>query len=117
MLVFFFCSSRRRHTSSLRDWSSDVCSSDLGADCVQFFISDPQDWRIPPPGPRAAEIAATSMTKYVHAPYTINLASGNNRIRIPSRKILADTCRAAEAFGAVAVIVHGGHVTADDDRA
>src|SRR5690349_22969893 len=26
--VFFF-SSRRRHTTSLRDWSSDVCSSDL----------------------------------------------------------------------------------------
>src|SRR5438067_12327768 len=29
-LVFFF-SSRRRHTRSKRDWSSDVCSSDLGA--------------------------------------------------------------------------------------
>src|SRR5204863_3957802 len=28
--VFFF-SSRRRHTRSLRDWSSDVCSSDLDA--------------------------------------------------------------------------------------
>src|SRR5438874_12043250 len=27
----FFFSSRRRHTSSLRDWSSDVCSSDLMA--------------------------------------------------------------------------------------
>src|SRR6266536_3721227 len=26
---FFFFSSRRRHTSSTRDWSSDVCSSDL----------------------------------------------------------------------------------------
>src|SRR5690349_24560190 len=26
----FFFSSRRRHTRSLRDWSSDVCSSDLG---------------------------------------------------------------------------------------
>src|SRR5204863_3291271 len=26
--IFFF-SSRRRHTRSLRDWSSDVCSSDL----------------------------------------------------------------------------------------
>src|SRR6267378_4466625 len=26
---FFLFSSRRRHTSSLRDWSSDVCSSDL----------------------------------------------------------------------------------------
>src|SRR6266496_6475869 len=27
--VVFFFSSRRRHTRSLRDWSSDVCSSDL----------------------------------------------------------------------------------------
>src|SRR5204863_3426823 len=30
-LFFFFFSSRRRHTRSLRDWSSDVCSSDLRA--------------------------------------------------------------------------------------
>src|SRR5437588_8698696 len=29
MLFFFFFSSRRRHTRSLCDWSSDVCSSDL----------------------------------------------------------------------------------------
>src|SRR6266576_5513906 len=29
VVVSFFVSSRRRHTSSLRDWSSDVCSSDL----------------------------------------------------------------------------------------
>src|SRR5699024_11919221 len=28
-LVLFFFSSRRRHTRSKRDWSSDVCSSDL----------------------------------------------------------------------------------------
>src|SRR5699024_11647223 len=28
-LRFFFFSSRRRHTRSKRDWSSDVCSSDL----------------------------------------------------------------------------------------
>src|SRR5215204_7255853 len=29
MIFFFFFSSRRRHTRSLCDWSSDVCSSDL----------------------------------------------------------------------------------------
>src|SRR5215471_17531698 len=29
MFAVFFFSSRRRHTRSLRDWSSDVCSSDL----------------------------------------------------------------------------------------
>src|SRR5699024_11666317 len=28
-VIFFFFSSRRRHTRSKRDWSSDVCSSDL----------------------------------------------------------------------------------------
>src|SRR5216683_6198782 len=30
LCFFFFFSSRRRHTRSDRDWSSDVCSSDLG---------------------------------------------------------------------------------------
>src|SRR5215813_6106810 len=30
MFIFFFFSSRRRHTRCGRDWSSDVCSSDLG---------------------------------------------------------------------------------------
>src|SRR5208337_3678251 len=30
MIFFFFCSSRRRHTRYIGDWSSDVCSSDLG---------------------------------------------------------------------------------------
>src|SRR6266498_5540440 len=31
MESFFFFSSRRRHTRCGRDWSSDVCSSDLGS--------------------------------------------------------------------------------------
>src|SRR5207248_7910773 len=30
-VVYFFFSSRRRHTRSYGDWSSDVCSSDLSA--------------------------------------------------------------------------------------
>src|SRR6266403_2377619 len=33
----FFFSSRRRHTSSLRDWSSDVCSSDLHAEAARLY--------------------------------------------------------------------------------
>src|SRR3989337_3513761 len=32
--LFFFFSSRRRHTRCYRDWSSDVCSSDLVSDPV-----------------------------------------------------------------------------------
>src|SRR5690606_40797492 len=33
-LFFFFFSSRRRHTRFSRDWSSDVCSSDLAFDAL-----------------------------------------------------------------------------------
>src|SRR6267378_532216 len=36
-IYFFFFSSRRRHTRSLRDWSSDVCSSDL---CEPYFLEE-----------------------------------------------------------------------------
>src|SRR5690606_40873675 len=34
----FFFSSRRRHTSFSRDWSSDVCSSDLLAPLNSFIL-------------------------------------------------------------------------------
>src|SRR6266496_6283151 len=39
--VFFF-SSRRRHTRSLRDWSSDVCSSDLTKKVEPLPLPAPQ---------------------------------------------------------------------------
>src|ERR1041385_1775703 len=35
--VYFFFSSRRRHTRGSRDWSSDVCSSDLAGRSANLF--------------------------------------------------------------------------------
>jgi deoxyribonuclease-4 len=46
---------------------------------------------------------------YVHAPYLINVCSPRNNVRYGSRKILQQTCEAAEDVGATAVIVHAGH--------
>src|SRR5690349_23209566 len=43
-LFFFFFSSRRRHTRSLRDWSSDVCSSDLVTSRRRADGSTPRRW-------------------------------------------------------------------------
>src|SRR2546422_1836638 len=40
LLFFFFFSSRRRHTRCSRDWSSDVCSSDLTAR-TRFWVPPP----------------------------------------------------------------------------
>src|SRR5262249_1282848 len=54
---------------------------------------------------------------YIHAPYVINVATSNNRIRIPSRKLLDQQLKAAASIGAKALIVHGGHVTSGIDPA
>ncbi len=59
-----------------------------------------------------AAYAAADMDIYIHAPYVINVATSNNRIRIPSRKLLEGQLKAAAAIGAKGLIVHGGHVTA-----
>ena len=56
--------------------------------------------------------AAADVDIYIHAPYVINVATANNRIRIPSRKLLDQQLKAAASVGAKGLIVHGGHVTA-----
>ncbi len=81
------------------------------ADLVQVFLSNPQSWKAPLPREDAAALRASAVPIYVHAPYLINVVSENNRVRIPSRKILQQTCDAAAEIGAAAVVVHGGHVT------
>src|SRR5690606_40224564 len=57
-LCFFF-SSRRRHTRFSRDWSSDVCSSDLAA--RGFAIDLP---RLPGHGTHVRDMARTTYPDY-----------------------------------------------------
>jgi deoxyribonuclease IV len=91
----------------------------IGADAVQFFLGDPQGWKAPvfprEPGELRAAFQDAGVDAYVHAYYTINVASPNNRIRIPSRKLLQQQLDAAAAVGARGLIVHGGYVTAGVD--
>ena len=92
-----------------------------GADLVQIFLGDPQDWKPPtvahPGGAEGltADLAAAGVDLYVHAPYRINVATTNNRIRIPSRKLLEQHAVAAAALGAKGLVVHGGHLGGDTD--
>src|ERR1700744_1665319 len=85
-----------------------------GADAVQFFLGDPQGWKAPvipgDPDEIKAAFAAAGADAYIHAPYAVNVATTNNRIRIPSRKILTQQLEAAASIGAKGLIVHGGHV-------
>ena len=84
-------------------------AAEVGAECIQLFVGPPQSWKKPPPLPYADQLRESTTPVYVHAPYLINVASPNNRIRIPSRKILTNTLERAEEIGAAAVIVHAGH--------
>ncbi|MEV0400655.1 deoxyribonuclease IV [Actinoallomurus sp. NPDC050550] len=85
------------------------------AEAAQFFLGDPQGWKAPvlPDGYEA--IRDSDLDVYVHAPYVVNVASPNNRIRIPSRKILTQQLEGAAKIGAKGLIVHGGHVLKNDD--
>jgi len=91
------------------------------ADLVQFFLGDPQGYKGPEfryaggaDGLRE-DAAAAGVDLYVHAPYIVNVATTNNRIRIPSRKLLQKHVDAAAEIGAKGLIVHGGHVGSEDE--
>ena len=92
-----------------------------GTTLVQFFLGDPQSYKKPEVrysgGAEALrhDAEAAGVDLYVHAPYIINVATTNNRIRIPSRKILDQHAAAAAALGARGLIVHGGHLGDGDD--
>ena len=92
-----------------------------GFGIVQTFIGDPQAWKghgVDHPDGAAGlkrDAEAAGIGLYIHAPYVINVATTNNRIRIPSRQILARQVKLATEVGARGVIVHGGHVGANDD--
>ncbi|MQA08520.1 MAG: deoxyribonuclease IV [Pseudonocardiaceae bacterium] len=86
-----------------------------GADAVQFFLADPQSWKAPTKHPQTDELLAGELTVFVHSPYMVNVASLNNRIRIPSRKLVVQHAAGAAKVGAQGLVVHGGHVRQGED--
>ncbi len=95
--------------------SSDplTAAAAVGAGALQFFLADPQGWKPPVEHPHASAIRGSDLAVYVHSPYVLNVATLNNRIRIPSRKLLSQHAALASTIGAKGLIVHGGHVGSD----
>jgi deoxyribonuclease-4 len=99
------------------DYDPVIAATQRNAAAVQFFLSDPQNWRAPQPHPQAAQLLEADLSVYVHSPYVLNVASLNNRIRIPSRKLVTQHATAAAAVGAQGLVVHGGHLAKGEDPA
>src|SRR5438132_7358857 len=77
LVFFFFFSSRRRHTRSLCDWSSDVCSSDL-------------------------VIRATLGPLCRRCPYDIRFTSVSTKPALPSRQLRLGDGRIRPSFSRLA---------------
>jgi deoxyribonuclease IV len=92
-----------------------AAAAERKAEVVQFFLSDPQAWVDPEERTDAEDLKASDVDVFIHAPYRINVATMNNRVRIPSRKLLFTYSTGAATVGAKGLIVHGGHVDKPED--
>ncbi|WP_202627793.1 deoxyribonuclease IV [Cellulomonas sp. APG4] len=101
----------------VRDDDPVAAAAAVGAEAVQIFLANPQGWKKPVPREDADAVVGSGLGVYAHAPYLVNVASTNNKIRIPSRKMIAEHASAAAALGGKGLIVHGGHVGDGDDIA
>jgi len=99
----------------VRDDDPLRAAAGTGAEVVQFFLCDPQSWDKPKVHPQTQALNERGLTIFIHSPYQINVASTNNRLRIPSRTAVISHAKVAAEVGAKGLIVHGGHVSSDAD--
>src|SRR5690606_41099498 len=71
----FFFSSRRRHTRFSRDWSSDVCSSDLKNDRSCVLLLTVAGWQILLPGDISRQVELQLLQRYLKLTADILLLS------------------------------------------
>jgi len=87
-------------------------AAERGAEVIQVNLSAPRNWATPVPHGDEADLAASPLPLFVHAPYVVNPASDNPDIRKRSRKCLEAEAAAACTVGAEGLVVHGGHAGA-----
>src|SRR5690606_39855324 len=95
--ILFFFSSRRRHTRFSRDWSSDVCSSDLPSGAAAVITRSSALWSGPVPvrGVRWARNSAEIQWKKFSSP-----ASPGARGRSEERRVGKEwSCRRERGDG------------------
>lgn len=85
-----------------------------GCEVMQIFVQSPQAFKTPETSEKEAELFKVSLKTYgikavyVHAPYLINLASPNNRIRHGSIAIIQKNLDRASVLGCAYLMAHLG---------
>src|SRR5699024_11514432 len=90
---YFFFSSRRRHTISKRDWSSDVCSSDLALKNINMSIRDKEVTAIIGPSGCGKSTYLKTLNRMVELIPTVRM---EGEIAYKGKNILDKTFRSEE---------------------
>jgi len=88
-------------------------AAEVGAQIIQFHITNPQAWRSPRLRYDAEDLRGSAIPVVVHAPYLINLASPDPVIRDRSLRMLRDVRTVADDLGATGLVVHGGSTSGE----
>ncbi len=95
-------------------WTAFDRAKEIGAECMQIFGSTPRSWSVKLPTAQEADAFKKAGKRagigpvYLHAPYLVNLGSGEARIHGASESALAGHCKIAEMLGAEGTIFHIG---------
>ena len=91
----------------------------IGAEAIQVFVSNPRAWSPPLADETEAQAlarraAAAGLPVFVHAPYLVNLGSGDERTAALSAETVQLTLDRAARIGARGVVVHAGSASGWD---
>jgi deoxyribonuclease IV len=94
-------------------------AAEVGAEVIQVFVSNPRGWAAGP-GDASQDRALrdSGIPVFIHAPYLVNLGSGDPAVASKSADAVAHALRRGGEIGARGVVVHTGSAAgwADPDR-
>lgn len=84
-------------------------AAEVGAEVIQVFVSNPRGWAAGP-GERGedARLRESGIPVFIHAPYLVNLGSGDPVVAERSAEAVAHALRRGGEIGARGVVVHTG---------
>ena len=92
-------------------------AANVGAEVIQVFVSNPRGWAAGPGDARQDRLLRDcGLPVFVHAPYLINLGSGDPAVASKSASAVAHALRRGGEIGARGVVVHAGSAVGWADR-
>ncbi|HEX4288242.1 MAG TPA: deoxyribonuclease IV [Trebonia sp.] len=92
-------------------------AAEVGAEVIQVFVSNPRGWAAGPgDAGQDRRLRERGLPVFIHAPYLINLGSGDPAVASKSASAIAHALQRGGEIGARGVVVHAGSAVGWPDR-